>query len=315
MRVQSRRATAGTLKVRAKKLPKRKTESTYTFTKQKQTRFRPLILSRHPSHRSLREDLPLLPFRSVVRLGSTTPKPGRIECNSSQACATSANKRLMKQAFDHGHVVTARWAVFTTGTAPQFVERIQRDFRAGGDRGFIPVVSKQVHGSRGRGNRLHKTIAELTAFVARAGHTDQYVYEKFYNFSREYRLHVTHAGVFYACRKMLKEETPDANRWYRNDSNCSWIIETNPQFDRPSNWTTIVEECIKACRAVGLDFSGVDVKVQSRTTEGGRVRTNPEFIVIETNSAPSFGDITLTKYLQEIPRILREKFVAVKSSR
>jgi type I restriction enzyme S subunit len=38
------------------------------------------------------------------------------------------------------------------------------------------------------------------------------------NNSREYRLHVTADGCFYACRKMLKADAEE--RWYKNDSNC-----------------------------------------------------------------------------------------------
>jgi len=62
-------------------------------------------------------------------------------------------------------------------------------------------------------------------------------------------------------------------------------------------------------RAVGLDFAACDVKVQSAKKENGNPRPDPAFIIIETNSAPSFGTGTLQKYLHEIPKILRSKFV------
>jgi hypothetical protein len=42
-----------------------------------------------------------------------------------------------------------------------------------------------------------------------------------------------------------------------------------------------------------------DVKVQSKDKN--------KFIIIESNSAPSFGDITLQKYVDEIPRIVKNK--------
>ena len=72
--------------------------------------FRPLILSRHPSHNVLRaknKNMQPLPFKSVVRLGSTTEiedtvvKGGkRIEINSVQSIKNSASKLLMKQKFE-----------------------------------------------------------------------------------------------------------------------------------------------------------------------------------------------------------------------
>ena len=79
--------------------------------------FRPLILSRHPSHSILRaknQTLPLLPFRSVIRLGSTTESDGRLEINTAQAVKNSASKLLMKQKFTEAGVKTAQWGKSNT---------------------------------------------------------------------------------------------------------------------------------------------------------------------------------------------------------
>ena len=46
---------------------------------------------------------------------------------------------------------------------------------------------------------------------------------------------------------------PDDERFVRNDKNCVWILESNPMFDKPSNWQEIVDESVKALHAVGLD--------------------------------------------------------------
>jgi hypothetical protein len=106
---------------------------------------------------------------------------------------------------------------------------------------------------------------------------------------------------------MLKNGTPEDKRWFRNDSNSTWIMEENPAFDKPVNWNTIIAECVKALNAVGLDVGACDVKVQSAKNKKGTQRTNPEFIVIEINSAPSFGAITLKKYVERLPAILMAK--------
>ena len=130
--------------------------------------------------------------------------------------------------------------------------------------------------------------------------SDSYIIEKYYNYSKEYRLHVTKDGCFYACRKMLKEDAEE--RWHRHDMNSVWIMEENPLFDKPSNWDSIVGECVKALNAVGLDIGACDVKVQSE--KGKRNDFTPDFIILEINSAPSLGEVTAQKYIQKLSQIV-----------
>jgi hypothetical protein len=69
------------------------------------TLFRPMIYSRHPSHNVLRsntKNIRLLPYRSVIRFGSTTECPdtvakggNRIEINTIEAVKNSASNLLM----------------------------------------------------------------------------------------------------------------------------------------------------------------------------------------------------------------------------
>ena len=269
----------------------------------KYTMFKPKIRSRHPSHSPLRKMLKLLPFRSVVRLGSTTNVAdsvsnggSRVECNTITAIRNSADKLLMKQCFQRAGVVTSKWT-----ECGHF-----NDFQA--DEGF-PLVIKRRNSSRGRGIYLIKSLDELSSWCDSRPLSvqDNYIMERFYTYSREYRLHVSKDGCFYTNRKMLREDVPDNKRWYRNDSNCVWILEDNSKFDKPVNWNTIISECVKALKSVGLDVGACDVKVQSSRDKDGALRENPEFIVIEINSAPSFADGTLTRYLDVIPKILTDK--------
>lgn len=274
--------------------------------------YKPSIRSRHPSHSPLKRNIERSTIRSIVRLGSTTtneqynreranrglrPVTNLIECNTVEAVKKSANKLLMKQCFDEYEVETAEW--YTAGTGN--VGRIPTNPP-------YPLVAKHIFGSRGTGNTLIETSEQLTAFLRNHENTlSSYIFEKFYNYSREYRLHVTKDGCFYTCRKMLKADTPEENRWFRNDSNCVWILEDNPTFDKPTNWANVVEESVKALDSVGLDIGAIDVRIQSARDSRGRIREYPEFIILETNSAPSFGEITLQKYLKQIPIILQNK--------
>ena len=100
---------------------------------------------------------------------------------------------------------------------------------------------------------------------------------------------------------MLKTDTPEKERWYRNNSNSVWIMEDNPSFDKPNNWDDIVEQSANALSSVGLDIGAIDVRVQSSDKD------EPKFIILETNSAPSFGDITLLKYKEELPLLINYK--------
>mgnify|MGYP002764499577 FL=1 len=96
---------------------------------------------------------------------------------------------------------------------------------------------------------------------------------------------------------MLRRDAEE--RWHRHDNNSVWIVEENPQFDKPTNWDTIVAECIKALNAVGLDIAAIDVKVQS-ANKG----QDPKFIILETNSAPSLGERTTEEYINKLTQIV-----------
>lgn len=284
--------------------------------KKKFNSFRPYVYSRHPTHDVLRnKTLPLFKFRSVIRLGSTTDVADsvtnggrRVEINSIKAIRNSASKLLMKRCFAQAGVKTAQWyTAETLGGGYLFHESDNNQNETDLANLPYPIVAKHHFGSRGTGNHLLKTREELEAWL-RGKTLSNYIFEKFYSYSREYRLHTTENGCFYTCRKVIKEETPADKRWFRNDSNSNWITEGNQLFDKPSNWNTIVAECVKALKAVGLDVGAFDVKVQSAAKENGRMRENPEFIILESNSAASFGEITAKKYIEELPKILTAKF-------
>lgn len=291
----------------------------------KYIKFRPRIKSRHPSHDVLRGTLPLLPFKSVVRLGSSTELEdqmtrggSRIEINTVESIKNASNKLLMKRCFTEAGVKTADWWTleyintdsgytnyhcgFMGNHAPQAEGNCYHSQLP------YPIVAKHIYGSRGRGNTLINNREELESWIK--GKTlNNYIFEKFYNYNREYRLHVTEEGCFYTCRKMLKSDTPENDRWFRNDSNSVWIVEENPSFDKPVNWEEIIEHSVKALKSVGLDIGAVDLRVQSRINpETDKVRKNPKFIVVEINSAPSFGKITEEKYKEELPKLLNKKY-------
>jgi glutathione synthase/RimK-type ligase-like ATP-grasp enzyme len=240
--------------------------------------------------------------RCIIRFGSRTslqeafPKSYNnrriIEINTPQACHNSGDKVLMKECFNTNlfQVKTAEWMVLTRQGADSWEH--------------FPAIIKHKHSCKGKGIYYVETKDQLNDFIQ--SHTSglsSHIIERFYNFPKEYRLHVTKDGCFYTCRKMLRTDAQE--RWHRHDMNSVWIMEENPLFEKPSNWAQIEAECVKALNAVGLDVGACDVKVQSE--KGRRLEFTPDFIILEINSAPSFGAVTLEKYRQKLPEIINQK--------
>lgn len=271
-------------------------------------KYRPMIRSRHPSHSELRSAMERLPFRSVIRLGSLTELKDpsslagtRIELNSKEAIRNSSSKLKMKQCFDKENVRTAGWYQSNS-------DSIVSGSLVNWCLDKYPVVAKHHFGSRGTGNTLIKSEKELIQWIDGKKITS-YIFEEFCNYNKEYRLHVTKDGCFYTCRKMLKQEFKDhPNAWQRHDDNCVWVLEDNEHFDKPSNWDEIVKHCVGALKGCGLDFGACDLRVQNNIDSKGNKREKCDFIVVEINSAPSFGKITLEKYKDQLYKLLISKW-------
>lgn len=242
------------------------------------------IRSRHPTHRVLRRNKKLLFDRSViVRLGSTTKTISSfsVEINSVEAVRNCSDKIRMKELFKSAGV-----------QSPNFYSVAEM---AKLKKVTFPLVKKLRFRSRGQGMELIENEAQLKEVLKRnAGRTDVY-FEEYFNGSREYRLHVSALGCFYTNRKVRKTDAKE--RWFFNSRNCNWLLETNPEFNKPSTFNSIIKECQKGLAALKLDFAAFDVRVKKDGT----------FMIIEGNSAPSFGEFTAECYLKEIPKIVQYK--------
>ncbi len=271
------------------------------------TNYRPTIFSRHPSHSRLRRELPLMPFRSCIRFGSTTESIARVQVNSISGIKNSANKLLMKQCFTRAGVKTAEWFTYSTHT-----NRFYKNDDSHAGITLIsqlqyPIISKSLYGSRGNGNVKHDTREQLESWM-RGKDLSNYIFEEYKNYKFEFRFHTNKNGAFYVCRKALMENTPEDKKWCMNSETCTWYLDTNEKFFRPNSYDAIVKECIKALHSLQLDFCAFDIRVQGETDGNGRRRAVQDFFIIEGNSAPSLNEIGIEHYKTQIPIILRDKY-------
>lgn len=263
-----------------------------------------IVRSRNKSCVALRELI--VPKRAIFRLGSTTPtevilqqnhkNPKRttyIEINTADACKISGNKLLMKQRFTRAHIPTAEW--FAESALDKEHKKLYHYLKEWGT-----IIAKRYNSSGGKGIYLIKSEEDAEKFLNELPDSiTNYIFEKYYTYSREYRIHVTKDGYFHASRKMLKADAEV--RWHRHLENTVWVKEENPAFNKPANWDEIVEACVSALKAVGLDIGAMDVKIQDSKHE------NPKFIILESNSAPALGEETIEKYKQKLTTLIEER--------
>jgi glutathione synthase/RimK-type ligase-like ATP-grasp enzyme len=313
--------TVPTKKVAAKKASVQKKE----FSGGRTLRIR----SRHPSVGGIRKEI-IVPVVAVYRHGSETAEPDiKYEINPIRGVQCASSKFLMKDAFMRNNVKSAPY--FFLSDSKKSIKLVT-GVTANGGRQYqeisrnqieFPLVAKLNYGSRGRGMVKIDDLTQFDKFVA-SGYRQGYYFEKFLNYNREYRLHVDAQGCFYSCRKMLKQDTPEGKRYFRNDSNSVWITQYTPikqgntfvgfnnqlkaDFDQPINWKEVVAECVKALKAVGLDVGACDLRIQGSTDGKGKARPNPDFFIVEINSAPSFGEITEHMYRDRLPQTLKKKY-------
>lgn len=271
--------------------------------------YRPQLRTKNHTAAPLRKSLGEFAMRSIIRLGSRTTnaeafplwhdKRPIIEVNTAESCHNSGDKIIMKKCFDEAQVKTAKWAIL--GDILHGVLEVE----AYADWDDYPAIIKHKNSCKGQGIYYAENEESLLEIAANLdGNIHNYICEKYHtNAVKEYRLHVTEDGCFYTCRKMLKSDAED--RWHRHDSNSVWIMEENPAFDKPKNWDDVISECVKALKSVGLNVGACDVKIQSE--KGKRNDYIPEFIILEVNSAPSMGEVTLVKYREELPKIIQKK--------
>jgi len=230
----------------------------------------------------------------IVRLGSRTPvesifiKNPRnvIEINTTEAVENSRDKLKMKACFQRLSIPQAEHLSMS--------EALEKEL----EMTDFPYVGKAVVGFKGHGMRLLNNSEELRNFIH--SNNSGFFIEKFYNYAREYRLHVAKdIGVFMSWRKLRTADTTE--RWFFNSTNSNWISPEHELFDRPSCWKKMEKAAIDALESTGLDIGAVDIRVQSNS------KKDPKFIVCEINSAPALGEQGVQIYRNTIKQLINLK--------
>jgi len=253
------------------------------------------IRTKNPSAKPLRASI-ITNKRAIVRLGSLTPLgkvfPNRrdvVEINTVEAIQNSRGKIRMKDCFSKLDIPQAEWWSF------------EKEFDS--NKFPYPIVLKRIFGFKGHGMALINNKKEFDSWYSQHKNHHDYFIEKFYNYAREYRIHVAsgNIGCFMSWRKLRRQDSKE--RWFFNSSNCNWVSDQHELFDKPKCWKQMEAAAICCIKSTGLDIGAVDIRVQSNEHD------NPKFIVCEINSAPALGEIGIIKYKEIITNLINSKNV------
>jgi len=141
---------------------------------------------------------------------------------------------------------------------------------------LVVIGRKSLTGTRGKGIVIIKDIPE---FVECPLYT---LYEKP---TKEFRIHVVNGKMIDAEEKRRRKSALDAdqvNQYVRNLKG-GWVF-CHQNVEVPKS---VEQESIKAVKALGLDFGGVDCIWQKK---GDRA------LILEVNTAPGLSPTTVSKY-------------------
>lgn len=229
-----------------------------------------------------------IPIRNkiLLRLGSTTPlisKYKYLELNTIEGVKISANKILMKKAFDNAKVKHSEWINSSS-------KDIIRDFLSK----HKIIIAKHKHSSQGK-NIYYIDNKDLLEKLFSEVDISNFIFEKYYFFPNEYRVHIDKTyGLFYACKKVLKEEAEV--QWHKHADNSIFVlVRENSKI--PECWQLIIEQCISALKEMNLHIACFDI-----------LCSNNDFIIVESNTAPSLGVYGLTYYSNHIRKYYENRF-------
>lgn len=203
-----------------------------------------------------------------------------IKINSIEGINISRNKLLMKRKFEELKLDTP-------------LRYIEGDLiKWASDK--YPIVSKSFYGSQGKGNTIHETEKSFTEWLNSAA-KNNYIYEQYVNYTKEFRIHCSKNGIFSVFRKLRKNDSEE--RWYFNSKNCIFKIINIEDLKKYPCFINLEKQLIEAINGMQMDILAFDVRINKDYTK---------FTIIESNSAPSLLLQGTLDYSMEILKIISQ---------
>lgn len=208
------------------------------------------------------------PNRLVINWGSSQAPDSVLRCNilnHPYNVAIAANK-----------LKTFQELIFNDVATPPFTTSKKAAKEAIKLYGSVIFCRTTLTGNSGAGIVIATKPEEIV---------DAPLYTYWVDKKREYRIHVFDGKVIMQQIK-AKKKGVDGDKYVHNHSN-GYVFAFNLQEEIPE---CVVEESIKAVKALGLDFGAVDAMIDK---DG-----NP--YILEVNTAPGIEGTTLERYVEAI---------------
>jgi len=284
-----------------------------------------------------RYPLGLFPMPVDISFGSTkVTRRGALRINSPRNITQSSNKVLTKRTMDLGGLSHCTpyslLSAFITDNKEFDVTKFEEKFS-------YPVAFKHIRGSKGKGFKKISNVEELSIFMQglNRAQINSYFIEEYFPLTTEFRIHVSSwllgvlmtyqyesynkstkqvtakgpnmrsTGCILMQQKKRKTSSTQENRNVGTDVFMSTNFSHQPWMDNA------IEEAVRLCALLQLDFMAVDVGYNRNTNTYKIFESNTNVGMSGTAGSP-VNNVCLQHYLQALPRIVFEKGIAVHPS-
>lgn len=192
----------------------------------------------------------------LIRWGCTTKCEAKHTINKVEAIERANNKaetrRILQELNLPKRIVPKTWF----------------DFDSWFHSGTLPVIIRPIQHAQGKQLYFCRTLDSVRNAIFQISKTTDFYISEYIEKEEEYRVFVMQGKIVWVAKK-----TPG------NPKDIAWNVARGGYFDnvRWDDWP--LRACriaIQACKALDLDFGGVDI-----------IKKGKEYLILEVNSAPS----------------------------
>lgn len=284
--------------------------------------YKTLILSSHPTHNIISKILPKQTFPSLLRLGSKTLVDKKyIECNSLNSIKNTSNKLLMKCILLKNNINTPELYVCylnrlrLDGTI-EFINIVDLKNTTEGKRIIgektnimelnYPIIAKMHFKSKNNKVVILENSNQVEEFV-KTNNVRKYIFERYRNFRREYKVYATQNGIF--CIQRKKRNYNSKSIWNTNFKESTLTTIFNGEWLSDNEIIPCFNEmnihCLQALKAFDMDICSFDIKVKN----DGDV-----FTIINANSGDAISEEVIPLYAKQVKEVLIKKYEKTQSA-